>query len=235
MSTGPIINAVTVVRNAERTIAATMDSVLAQDYPRLRYIVIDGDSSDGTVEIIAPQRQQLAYFSSVPDLGIYHAMNKAISVADGELIMFINAGDCLSGPTVLSEFIGGHYRAQQRVIWLFSVLMDSGELIEPVRIAYRRCYKLPVHHQGIIYPLAALKALPFPLRFPLVADFHNYYQLSRTIPSRAVPLLLSRFDTSGVTSTDTTRLNHEFVAAYADLGVNPLFSIYRRLRILLNR
>ena len=235
MATEPIINIVTVVRNAELAIVATMDSVLGQDYPRLRYIVIDGDSNDNTTALISNQRSRLAFFSSEPDQSIYHAMNKGIAAAEGDLVLFINAGDSLSAPTVLSEFIRDYYHAQQAVIWLFSVLTDSGERIEPIRIGFRRRYKLPVHHQGIIYPLAGLKALPFALNFPLVADFHNYYQLSKTIPSRAVPLLLSHFDTSGVSSTKTERLNAEFVDAYAELGINPLFSFYRRLRILLNR
>ena len=235
MLSRPVINLITVVRNAERTIGATLGSVLEQDYPGLRYLVIDGASNDGTTGIIEAYRPRLTHYINEPDKGIYHAMNKGICAAEGDLALFLNAGDTLIAPDVLSRFVREHYREGGQTIWLCRVQTTDGLLIEPVRVRFRSRYKLPVYHQGIIFPLAALKVMSFALEYRLVADFHQYYRLSQLVPSRPVPLLLARFDTSGVSSTYTERLNREFIAAYRELGIGWPFIWYRRLRILLRR
>lgn len=88
------LSIVTVVRNSAAEIEETMASVLdAQTGVELEYIVIDGASTDGTVEKILKRRDELAYFVSEPDAGIYQAMNKGIRRATGEVIGLINAGD----------------------------------------------------------------------------------------------------------------------------------------------
>lgn len=88
------ISIVTVVRNNVSEIAETMAGVLDfQPGVELEYIVIDGASSDGTVAEILKRRDELAYFVSEPDAGIYQAMNKGIRRATGEVIGLINAGD----------------------------------------------------------------------------------------------------------------------------------------------
>ncbi len=87
------ISIVTVVYNAASLLEETMTSVFAQDYPDLEYIIIDGGSTDGTLDIIERYRQQLAVVISEPDKGIYDAMNKGIACATGDVIGMINAGD----------------------------------------------------------------------------------------------------------------------------------------------
>lgn len=87
------ISIVTVVYNAFSLIEETMNSVLSQDYPDIEYIIIDGGSTDGTLEIIEHYRNQLAVVISEPDNGIYDAMNKGIARTTGEVIGMINAGD----------------------------------------------------------------------------------------------------------------------------------------------
>lgn len=234
MSARPIINVITVVRNAVQALPATLESVLGQDYPELRYIVIDGDSRDGSRELLEGYRARLTHFHSAPDRGIYDAMNQAVTLAEGDLALFINAGDSLCGPTVLREFVEQYYRRDEQAMWLCQLVTDQGQLIEPIRLRLRGRYKLPVHHQAILYPLAALKAVPFDLRFPLAADFHQYYQLAKRLTPHPVPLLLARYDTSGITSTDRRGLNRDFVAAYRDLGIGEHLVWYRKLRILMN-
>jgi glycosyltransferase len=87
------ISVVTVVRNDASHIEETMRSVLEQEYPDVEYIVIDGNSADGTADIVRSFADRLAFFVSEPDKGIYDAMNKGIRRATGDVIGMINSGD----------------------------------------------------------------------------------------------------------------------------------------------
>ena len=100
---GPRISVVTVCLNAAASIEATLRSVLAQDYPNLEYIVVDGGSTDGTVGLIRRYSERIAAFVSEPDQGVYDAMNKGIGLAGGEYLLFLNAGDVLAAKDVLSR------------------------------------------------------------------------------------------------------------------------------------
>ena len=81
----PKISVITVTYNCAALVERTMQNVLRQTYRNLEYIVIDGGSTDGTAGIIARYADRLAYTLSEPDRGIYHAMNKGVQVATGEI------------------------------------------------------------------------------------------------------------------------------------------------------
>lgn len=89
----PKISIITVSYNAVQTIERTILSVLNQNYPNIEYIIIDGGSTDGTVEIIKKYAEKLSYWVSEPDKGIYDAMNKGISHATGDYVGIINSDD----------------------------------------------------------------------------------------------------------------------------------------------
>lgn len=89
----PLVTVITVVRNARREFEATAASVLSQNYPNLEYVVLDGGSSDGTVDAIRSLARRLVHWQSEPDNGIYDAMNKAVVHARGQWILFMNSGD----------------------------------------------------------------------------------------------------------------------------------------------
>ena len=89
----PLISIVTVVYNGEKYLQQTIDSVSNQTYSNIEYIIIDGGSSDGTIDLIKKNESQIDYWVSEPDKGLYDAMNKGISKAKGELIGMINSDD----------------------------------------------------------------------------------------------------------------------------------------------
>jgi glycosyltransferase involved in cell wall biosynthesis len=91
--TTPLVSIITVTYNAEKYLEQTIKSVTAQSYKNIEYIIIDGQSTDGTATIIQRYREHIAYCFSEPDNGIYDAMNKGIRKASGELIGIINASD----------------------------------------------------------------------------------------------------------------------------------------------
>jgi len=100
---GVEISVITVVYNGAKYLQGTIDSIRGQDYKNVEYIVIDGGSSDGTLEIIEANARFISYWSSEPDTGIYDAMNKGIKAASGEYVLFINAGDSLYEADTLSR------------------------------------------------------------------------------------------------------------------------------------
>jgi hypothetical protein len=89
----PLVSVITVVYNGLNLIEKTIHSVVRQTYPNIEYIVIDGGSSDGTVEIIRLYETDICFWISEPDQGIYDAMNKGLATATGDYVWFMNAGD----------------------------------------------------------------------------------------------------------------------------------------------
>jgi glycosyltransferase involved in cell wall biosynthesis len=89
----PLITVITVVRNGEKTLEQTILSVINQTYTNIEYIIVDGASTDGTLDIIGTYEDRIDYWISEPDEGIFYAMNKGIELAKGELIGLINSDD----------------------------------------------------------------------------------------------------------------------------------------------
>ena len=104
---GPLkISIITVVRNNRDFVRQTIDSVVSQDYPRVEYIVIDGGSDDGTLDIIKAYDGRLAKWVSEPDAGIADAFNKGLALSTGDYLLFLNSDDHLAAPNVVSRMAG---------------------------------------------------------------------------------------------------------------------------------
>ena len=100
---GPKVSIITICRNEEKLIEETCRSVAAQVFDDFEWLVIDGASTDGTLEVLSRYRRHMSFFVSEPDGGIYEAMNKGIKQARGEYLLFLNGGDSLAGPLVLAR------------------------------------------------------------------------------------------------------------------------------------
>lgn len=99
------ITVVTVCYNAVKDIEKTIQSVTCQTYPNIEYIIIDGASSDGTMDVVLRYKDKINLIVSEPDKGIYDAMNKGIIKATGEWIIFMNAGDVFNSTNVLELMV----------------------------------------------------------------------------------------------------------------------------------
>jgi glycosyltransferase involved in cell wall biosynthesis len=97
------ISVITAVRNGRATLADALDSALAQDHPDTELIVIDGASTDGTLEVIQRYARRLAHVVSEPDGGIYDALNKGLRLAGGDAVGFLHADDRFAHDRVLSR------------------------------------------------------------------------------------------------------------------------------------
>lgn len=113
---GGKISVVTICLNAVVGLEKTINSVLGQDRPNVEYLILDGGSTDGSVEIINKFAPRLAYWHSAPNEGVYHAMNDSIMRSTGEWILFIKAGDTFSAADSLSRMFR-HVPAEVDVVY----------------------------------------------------------------------------------------------------------------------
>lgn len=170
----PVLSVITVVYNNARDIERTMLSVLNQTYTGIEYIVVDGASNDGTLEIIKRCENRIAKLISEKDKGIYDAMNKGLALATGDYVIFMNSGD--------------EFYANDTVTKVFSTAPDADiyygetEMVNDERESLgRRRHKAPaqfnwrsfkygmsVSHQAIY--IRRTLADPYDLQYQLSAD-----------------------------------------------------------------
>ena len=104
-SNPPRISIITACYNAADFIEQTIRSVIAQTYPNLEYIIIDGGSTDNTVQIISQYEPQLSYWHSQPDWGITHAFNIGLACSQGDWIFYLHADDFFLEPRVITKVL----------------------------------------------------------------------------------------------------------------------------------
>ena len=172
----PKVSVVTVTFNTADVVTETMDSVLGQTHPNIEYIVIDGNSTDGTQAIIQTYRDKLAYCVSEPDKGPYDAMNKGIDAATGEWILFMNAGDYfVNSDTVLKVFT---HDIQDSVDFVYGDYIWKGDKHEQ-RIASRPLdamwQRISFSHQSLFSRTRIMKEKKFDLKYKIVSDYNFYF------------------------------------------------------------
>ncbi|MBS1490496.1 MAG: glycosyltransferase [Bacteroidetes bacterium] len=127
------LSILTVSYNSARTILSTFQSIRAQTYPAIEYIVVDGNSTDGTVDIIQANRDLIQKYLIEPDRGIYDAMNKAIGLATGEVVGILNSDDFYADETILEKVAHAFGDPSVDAVFGNLVFVDSNNLSKIVR------------------------------------------------------------------------------------------------------
>jgi len=122
--TDSIVSIITVVYNNVNYIQNAIESVLSQDYPLIEYIVVDGGSKDGTLDVIEEYRDKISVFLSEPDDGIYDALNKGISLSTGEVIAILHSDDQFSDNHVVSDIMEKIYDTKAEFCFSDLVIVD---------------------------------------------------------------------------------------------------------------
>ena len=190
----PRITVITAVLNRADELAVTIQSVLACNRPNLDYIIIDGGSTDGTLELIEAYSGSLKYWISEPDLGVYDAMNKGWQQADSESwILFLGAGDRLislpdelPSPGCLEVLFG-------------NVLLHDNQVFYAGADFRLRLFNT-LHHQALLIPKRVHSQPPFNLEYTHYADFDfNQRLYKKQISFRFHPHLQSYAAPGGMT------------------------------------
>lgn len=242
---GPLVSVVTVCFNSETHIAEAMESVLAQSYPAIEYIVVDGGSTDGTMDVVRSFGERFGdrlKWVSEPDQGIYDAMNKGIALCTGELIGLLNSDDAYVPDAV--ERIVDAYRAQPDAGAIFGDVEVIAEDGTPLRIELAtmpepgsRPPRMPMCHQSLFVARRVYAELGgFDTAYRILAD---YEQVLRMLRARVLfvhaPGVVARFREGGACSGDTARSNAERERIRVAYGANPLIERARRVRHAVNR
>lgn len=119
------VSIITVSFNSAKTIADTIDSVLSQDFPEIEYIIVDGCSTDGTVDIIRQNENRISQWISEKDQGMYDAMNKGIAMATGDVIGILNSDDVYMDTRVVSDLMRLMQSQNTEVVFADLILVDS--------------------------------------------------------------------------------------------------------------
>lgn len=166
----PVVSVVTVNYNMAGELEATIASVLGQSYPALEYIVIDGGSADGSLEVIRRHAARFNHWVSERDGGVYDAMNKGAAVATGDWVIFMNAGDSFHDSEVVADVFSA---SQENADILYGDVVrrapDGSERLVPSR-PNALPLQMPASHQSIFARRGLLQDHPFKVDFSIGAD-----------------------------------------------------------------
>lgn len=208
-----LVSIITVVYNGVDLIDDTLKSVLSHDLNTFEYVIIDGGSTDGTVEIINKYLDKISVFVSEPDKGIYDAMNKGISLSSGNFIGFINCGDKLL-KLPLKEILNN----SDTFINCFPVLLSSGSVMFP-SIGRLLKVKNTLPHQGCFYKKS--DTLIYDTKYKIFSDFslnQNVYKNKQQISVFDSPVVA--FHDEGGVSHDKRYSKEIFEVVKANYGLH---------------
>ena len=175
----PFISVVIAVLNRVDTVREAIESVREQQFPDKELLVIDGGSTDGTVEAVRDFAGDLSYFESRPDLGIAHAWNKALAVARGQWILFLGADDSLWDRNVLDRVVPHLQEAEGKALVVFGEVACRGRDGRVIEIYNQRWsrrrflrYGMNLSHQGVFHHKSLFEHCgPFDETFRIAADY----------------------------------------------------------------
>ncbi|MES2386540.1 MAG: glycosyltransferase family 2 protein [Bacteroidota bacterium] len=178
----PLVSIITVTYNAQKHLEQAMLSVLEQTYDNIEYIVIDGGSTDNTLDIIRKYEDRLALWRSEPDKGIYDAMNKGLAEARGTLIAFKNADDVFV-PEALALAVEAFLKTDADVIYgnTYKLWSESPRRVSLIISDHNKLnISSRVDHRSTFFRTALHKKHPFDLRFGIVADYKVLLEIRRS-------------------------------------------------------
>jgi len=175
----PIITIITIVLNGDSILEETILSVLNQTYNNIEYIIIDGGSTDNTLNVIKKYEEKIDCWISEPDNGIYDAMNKGIDIATGEWINFMNAGDSFFSYEVLNLIFGKKINDNVSLLYGDTIYRnhDRGIIhIKPAKIKYLwkgMCFG----HQASFVKTNVMKLYKYNVEYRNAADYNFIFSL----------------------------------------------------------
>ena len=177
----PKITIITVCFNAVSCIEQTIKSVINQTYPNIEYIIIEGNSIDGTIDIIEQYKDNITHWVSEPDKGIFDAMNKGIVLSHGDWVLFLNSGDYLYSDYVISQcFLEKDYSGFSVLygdVYKDYVSEDRYYKEKPFYSSHKKIKGMGICHQAIFVQGNTIRGLKFDLSYKCCSDYNMMVQI----------------------------------------------------------
>ncbi|WP_269520970.1 glycosyltransferase family 2 protein [Alteromonas sp. BMJM2] len=195
----PKISIVTVVYNDLNGMKRTFESVSTLDYVNIEYIVIDGNSSDGTIDFLQANSCKIDVLVSENDDGIYDAMNKAIDRSSGDYVIFMNAGDCFTTPDVVGKAFEESDISNDVIYGDRNYLAADGTISHQKAKEMSTVFeRMPYCHQSVFVKSSVLRKFKFELAYKYAADYHQVVKMYLSnIKFKKIDLTISNFEAGG--------------------------------------
>lgn len=195
----PLITVITVVYNDSKGLTKTINSLKLQtNLTNVEFIVVDGNSSDSTIEIIKSSKVITKYIIE-DDHGIYDAMNKGIDLATGNWILFLNAGDVFYNDDVLRKLNDTIMNLHESINFIYSDYLSGG-------VIYKQFLSLDflashmINHQNIVYKTELLKDKEYSTKYKFCSDYKHILDNYFIINPYKTGYIIAAFDNTGVSS-----------------------------------
>jgi glycosyltransferase involved in cell wall biosynthesis len=230
-----ILSIITINYNNCEGLSKTILSVLSQNSFNFEYIIIDGGSTDGSKDLLLEYNQKLAFWVSEPDNGIYHAMNKGISKACGDYLLFLNAGDVFVDNLVIENMIKAGLNAPICIGNMLKrfpdgeLFRDKGSSIDlPSLLMF---YKGTINHSSAFIKRSLFSDYGlYDETLTIVSDWKWYLQVvgMRGVQVSYKDIDVSIFDMSGISNTQSTIEQHERRMVLESLLPSPLLADFEK-------
>ena len=196
----PELTVITVVRNGQAVIEGCIQSVLEQDIPNLEYIVIDGASTDQTLDIVRSFGDAITHVVSEPDQGLYDAMNKGLCLATGRFVHFLNADDRYASSDTLRTLLPKLDEDFVCHAQMYYVLPDGNVKLLGEPFSYKRELRASRLPQPVLFvPNRIYREIGvFDTRYRIAADYDMVLRLTKRFPTRFVQQVVTFMQAGGI-------------------------------------
>jgi glycosyltransferase involved in cell wall biosynthesis len=232
------LSIITVNKNNFSGLEKTILSVINQTFIDFEYIVIDGNSTDGSVEIVNKYSSKINYWVSEPDTGIYNAMNKGIRKAQGDYCLFLNSGDYLVYPWTLEEAFNEIKIYKQADVYFSDAIEDNHNvIIPPSNITLNFLIHYMINHQNTLIRRELFNHQLFNEKYIIIADWYFFISelIQHNISFFKIKTNIAVFDANGISRTHEKKREQERITALKELKIsngllNLMFNLYIKIR-----
>ena len=224
---------ITINYNNGKELRRTIESVINQSFRDVEYIIIDGGSTDDSVDIIKQYAEHIDFWISERDRGVYNAMNKGLGRAHGEFVIFMNSGDSFYSPNVIEEID----RQISDTDILFGNVCDSasgkvyGGIKAGSEVTFLTLKKEILCHQGTFYRRAIFERHPYDESLKLIADWKVNVQaiVFDNCKVKVVDTIIANYDLTGMSSTQSKLHAEERQKVMSELFPERILKDYEHL------
>lgn len=210
---------ITINYNNKDGLEMTINSVLGQTFQNFEYIIIDGGSTDGSLEVIKKYAEHIDYWVSESDKGIYNAMNKGIRKATGDYLNFMNSGDTYHSNSALEEIAGLHSDDDIIIGGYYENGKDVAHIIPPQDMTLLTLMKYTINHQATFINRQLFNKRLYDESYSIMADAKFNFQsiILDNCSVKITDIIVSNYDTTGVSS------NYDIYKKERERFLNELF------------